>query len=74
MYMAQLTGPTKSGMNMTKQITFERMQKNPSKVTIFGASHRGNNSTAAFHYRHLSTNVPYNVKCFRTYVVLKDII
>ncbi len=53
--MAELTGPTKSGMKMTKQITLERMKKNPNNVTIFGASHNGRSSTNAFHYITLST-------------------
>lgn len=29
-----------------------RMNMNPIRVTMFGASHSGNSSTAAFHYSH----------------------
>ena len=47
---AVLTGPTRSGMKITKRPTFVRMKKNPMRVTMFGASHNGNSSTNAFHY------------------------
>lgn len=48
--LAELTGPTKSGINIAKHITFVRMKKNPNKVIIFGASHSGRSSTNPFHY------------------------
>ena len=51
---AKRTGPTKSGMKISRHITFDRMKKNPNSVTIFGASHNGNSSTNAFHYILLS--------------------
>jgi len=37
-------------MTITNRATLIRMQKNPNRVTIFGASHNGNSSTNAFHY------------------------
>lgn len=43
------TAPTKYGSFISKQATLSRIQKNPSKVTILGASHRGRSSTAAVH-------------------------
>lgn len=45
-----LTGPTRSGTRRPRRPTLNNMQKKPIKVTIFGASHSGNNSTKAFHY------------------------
>lgn len=43
------TGPTRSGMNSKSSPMFPSMKKNPMRVTIFGASHSGRNSTHAFH-------------------------
>lgn len=44
-----LTGPTKSGIAIATKATLARIKKNPSKVTILGASHMGKSSTKAFH-------------------------
>lgn len=41
-----------SGMNMTRAITFDRMKKNPNKVIILGASHKGSSCTKPFHCIH----------------------
>lgn len=67
------TGPTKSGMKISRHITFERMKKNPSRVTMFGASHNGSNSTKAFHYVLLS-NLYRGFGELAAYVVLENII
>lgn len=45
------TGPTRSGMKISKSTTLPKMKKNPMRVTMFGASHNGRSSTAAFHCR-----------------------
>jgi hypothetical protein len=47
--MLQLTGPTRSGTMTTIKATFPRINMNPMRVTIFGASHFGNSSTHQFH-------------------------
>lgn len=47
--VSRRTGPTKSGIKTTKRPMFPRMKKKPSNVTMFGASHSGKSSTAAFH-------------------------
>lgn len=44
------TGPTKSGMKISKSITLARMQKKPRRVTMLGASHNGRSSTKPFHW------------------------
>lgn len=44
------TGPTRSGTYISMRITLPTMNKNPNRVTIFGASHSGRNSTNAFHW------------------------
>lgn len=41
-------------MKITKRATLVRMKKNPMRVTMFGASHNGSNSTNAFHYSGVS--------------------
>ena len=65
-----------SGMKISSNKTLPKMKKNPIRVTIFGASHSGNNSTNAVHY------LPHNLYQYvafqssrrsRTYVVGKDI-
>lgn len=50
MQILLLTGPTRSGIQISKHMTLVRMKKNPRRVTMFGASHNGSNSTNAFHY------------------------
>jgi hypothetical protein len=65
------TGPTKSGIQITRQITFERMKKNPSKVTMLGASHSGRSSTNAFHY---NPSADFFIGVWGAYVVLEDIV
>lgn len=37
-------------MTITTKATFTTTKANPSRVTMFGASHNGSNSTKAFHY------------------------
>lgn len=37
-------------MKMAHKPTLPRMKKNPSRVTMLGASHSGKNSTKVFHY------------------------
>lgn len=70
----QQTGPTKSGMNISKHMTLLRMKKNPNNVTIFGASHNGSNSTKAFHCVPLSiSSLPTNIR-WKTYVMFEDVI
>jgi hypothetical protein len=44
------TGPTRSGIKISTKATFITMKRKPNRVTIFGASHNGSNSTNAFHY------------------------
>lgn len=46
-----LTGPTRSGMNSSRNPTFAKMKKKPRSVTMFGASHKGKSSTNAFHFK-----------------------
>ena len=43
------TGPTKSGMKITKSATLPSIKKKPSSVTIFGASHNGSSLTKLSH-------------------------
>jgi len=49
------------------------MKQNPNRVTMFGASHSGSNSTNAFHYIYLRMSAKFDW-LFSTYVVLEDII
>ena len=70
--MAELTGPTKSGINITKHITLLRMKKNPNSVTIFGANHIGRSSTKAFHYMFSVWRLLGSSSV--TYIVLQDVI
>ena len=44
------TGPIRSGMNISRQMTLARMKKKPRRVTMLGASHMGNSSTTPFHW------------------------
>lgn len=50
----RLTGPTRSGTYSSKSATFPNMKKKPNKVTRFGASQSGSNSTNPFHYSALA--------------------
>jgi hypothetical protein len=61
-------------MKITKQITFDRMKKNPNNVTIFGANHNGRSCTKPFHYSNLSILFRAFVRGLEAYVVLEDVI
>jgi hypothetical protein len=58
---------------MTRQITFDRMKKNPSNVTMFGASHNGRSCTKPFHYI-FQQSPSLQLEIPRAYVVFQDII
>jgi hypothetical protein len=68
------TGPTKSGMNITRKATFVRIKQNPISVTIFGASHNGSSSTKPFHYNTRQDVSPLHMFSMDAYVVLEDIV
>ena len=71
------TGPTRSGMNISRSTIFPRIKKKPRRVTILGANQRGKISTKAFHYAvHPSAPSHEGVRRDRrcgTYIVFQDI-
>ena len=67
-----LTGPTRSGTIQPHNATFPSMKKKPMSVTMFGASHSGNNSTKAFHYG-IDQRLLLFFRAHMPYVVLEDI-
>jgi hypothetical protein len=49
------------------------MKKNPSNVTIFGASHNGRSCTKPFHYVFQQSSW-FHLRSVRAYVVFQDVI
>jgi hypothetical protein len=63
------TGPTRSGTTNSIRPRFPKTNKNPIKVTMFGASHIGNSSTTQFHYHSLAALLMFLAEYSRNDVV-----